>query len=614
MALACINTRDYFENCTAGSRHFRHEEAQGFGALRQDGFAELKVEFEKLKTEFSAYVAGASDRVEQEDKMLEEKGGDNAQKAINAPSNVEFEKTKLLTAGFAEQLKSTKELTDGFQLQLQRLEETQALYVQRMNDHFEHTKNLTDGVEKQLRGFAETQDLAVQRVNNVESCVFGQVEDLRQMRKMLYDQAVPAQSARQQSQDQDSSSSTTNHSTTNLIMKDTSFSSFAAPAQQPGRDRAQSLTTRQVDIDMMQGDPQGSPSRQQLQQDAIDQRGSPSKQEDAQRVSKGEMVAQRDAIAQLQTHLGQLEARLNENDEHPTPPSSILSKVDDAAKDPNVMLQTALEEACLYTLKESAWDAALLIGMHTNAPLFSLTDTSMLVLAVSVQASVQAAFCYIVVVLVEENQKGLQVKTDMSECNEQTADFQQYLDDAIGPLLAVLVVMIWTLSVLSEFRRIADFIVSVWNVPWTVKGEHTEWRVNDSTGRLTLVKISRGRVCLMVINALAQLVVASILLGLGSVWLSSTVVLADLLLNGVALKFIMDIDELMFHVLCSGKVKVITRHLAPLKLPTKMVMPGRVPVRSLSSLLFWVVFSAAIGVFVLVPNLQIMWRGIERGC
>jgi hypothetical protein len=272
------------------------------------------------------------------------------------------------------------------------------------------------------------------------------------------------------------------------------------------------------------------------------------------------------------------------------------------------LIQTALEEAVLYPLRESAWDAAMLIGMPLS---LSLVDSGMLTLAVVVQAAMQTTFCYVVVILVKENIEDLDKKSPNDiECYLQLISFRDYMESSLGPLLSCLVVMIWALWVLKELRRMADFFLAVWNLP---RGRHTLIGMAQKKGKLSIEAIGTFRLFMMNLNLAIQFAVAFSLLILGALWLASTTVLPDLLLNSVALQFIMEIDELVYHVLCSGKIKATVRSLEPLYLPKNIVIPHRIPVRSLSSLILWLGFVFIVLMGFLNPWFGQISEGIDAG-
>merc|ERR1719183_531062 len=110
------------------------------------------------------------------------------------------------------------------------------------------------------------------------------------------------------------------------------------------------------------------------------------------------------------------------------------------------------------------------------------------------------------------------------------------------------------MDIAKDLRHITDFTTAVWSLP---PGPKTTYSVHPSTRRISILTMSYGRMIAMTISSLVQAAIATCLLIVGSMWLSATTVTMDLLLNGVALNFILEIDELVYHLLCSAKVKTV---------------------------------------------------------
>jgi len=273
------------------------------------------------------------------------------------------------------------------------------------------------------------------------------------------------------------------------------------------------------------------------------------------------------------------------------------------------VIQQALADAVLYHMHLSAWDAGFLIGMPLA---LNPVEIGMLILAFVLQACLQTAFCFVVVILASDNSESLENYEEPPWfCNQQLQSFEDYMHHSIGPLLSALVTLVWVLNVLKELRRIGDFLMGMWYLP---RSKHTQLAIHASTGKVMVAQISLGRLVLMNINAAMQIAVASSLLVLGALWLASTTDLSDLLTNSVALQFIMKIDELLFQVLCSSKIKTMTLHMQPLRLPEVLVLPNRVPFRTLAAFFLWVAFFAAIWHFACVPNFDTMNAAIQDRC
>jgi len=267
-----------------------------------------------------------------------------------------------------------------------------------------------------------------------------------------------------------------------------------------------------------------------------------------------------------------------------------------AAKDD--MIQESLEAACSYALQETVWDAALLICMPLG---IGPVDIGLLVLALALQAALQVMLCVLVVHLARDNYSviyGLRAGCE-NAVGYDAHEVDQFLYANFGPILSCVSIALWAMNVAADLRHISDFLLAVWSLQ---KGPETTYSVHPSTRRISLLTMSYGRVIFMTFSSLVQAAIATCLLIAGSVWLSATVVTMDLLLNGVALNFILEIDELVYHLLCSAKVKTVTTHLQPLRLPPRLVQPGKIPIRSLVVSVAWIVFCAVMIDRFAIPN------------
>ena len=87
-------------------------------------------------------------------------------------------------------------------------------------------------------------------------------------------------------------------------------------------------------------------------------------------------------------------------------------------------------------------------------------------------------------------------------------------------------------------------------------------------GVLEFAAISVVRLVLLLTCVFIRLLVSSLLLVVGVLWLQSTRSVAGIILNTAALSFIMDFDELVFVTIVSSRAKVLIKQLVPL--PTFM--------------------------------------------
>ena len=123
------------------------------------------------------------------------------------------------------------------------------------------------------------------------------------------------------------------------------------------------------------------------------------------------------------------------------------------------------------------------------------------------------------------------------------ADLNDYI--SIGPILAMLAIGCWLSTTLRELFNITGFLSAIHRYP---SGEITVIAPGEDgdSGSVVITQMSKFRkVMLFIFVALPRLVVAVSLALTGTKYLANTLSLADLILNAVALAFILDLDELV---------------------------------------------------------------------
>ena len=95
------------------------------------------------------------------------------------------------------------------------------------------------------------------------------------------------------------------------------------------------------------------------------------------------------------------------------------------------------------------------------------------------------------------------------------------------------------------------------------------------TQGFTLERIPSHRFAFFVVMCSVQLLIALMLLVAGDIWLASTTDIVELLLNGVALAYIMDIDELTYRVLVPTKLDTLIRRVSPNSVDWSVSLPTR---------------------------------------
>eukprot|EP00927_Polykrikos_kofoidii_P003833 TRINITY_DN1153_c0_g1_i8.p1 TRINITY_DN1153_c0_g1~~TRINITY_DN1153_c0_g1_i8.p1 ORF type:complete len:810 (-),score=82.86 TRINITY_DN1153_c0_g1_i8:36-2465(-) len=164
-----------------------------------------------------------------------------------------------------------------------------------------------------------------------------------------------------------------------------------------------------------------------------------------------------------------------------------------------------------------------------------------------------------------------------------------------GPTMCCTAVILWLVSIIRELVLTVEAL-TVWSsLPRSKRTEvfHHEdqsWSLN-SVSFLKLAMVW----CVCGIRA----VVACCLGYWGSLWLVYTITLPELLLNAVALQFVLDLDEYLFAALAPWSIKKLVSSMRPLRAP-KLMYKG-IDCRTICSLLLVLLFSALVVVYFLVP-------------
>lgn len=279
------------------------------------------------------------------------------------------------------------------------------------------------------------------------------------------------------------------------------------------------------------------------------------------------------------------------------------------------------EEANTTKVKENAWDLALFMFY---APLGCATNM-MVFVCVAFNLLLQLSFTYLVSRFIASSNEDLHslarafhvwgngvdvsVRTAVCESSfEIGSDYKQIstymtFDEysgyggiwSPGLMLCLTVCSTWSLSVLKVVGEVVDQVKAVWHIT-SRESDIMEIAVVD-TG-FTLERIPLLRCLFFIFLSTVQLLIACTLLVAGLQWLGTTTDIVELLLNGVALAYIMDIDELTYKVLVPTKLDTLIRRLEPISVGWSLKVPARSVVLSMP-LFFIIVLTLEI---VLKPN------------
>ncbi|CAE7298639.1 unnamed protein product [Symbiodinium necroappetens] len=125
-----------------------------------------------------------------------------------------------------------------------------------------------------------------------------------------------------------------------------------------------------------------------------------------------------------------------------------------------------------------------------------------------------------------------------------------------GILLCMLCIVLWTLCIYKEFRRIWVQLEAAAGIPKAFA---------TSFGENTFDTMSWGRFCLLLLTYACRTVIASVLLVAGILWLARTTSISELMLNAVALNAILDVDEFLFVGMTPIKIQHAIQNLEPMQ-------------------------------------------------
>jgi hypothetical protein len=169
-------------------------------------------------------------------------------------------------------------------------------------------------------------------------------------------------------------------------------------------------------------------------------------------------------------------------------------------------------------------------------------------------------------------------------------DLNEYLyksDKFGGPTMCTAAIFVWIVAIAKELKESLDFFHAMLSVPI---GKHTV--VNRADGSCSLMCISRVKLVLIGVTVVLRIAVALCLAWAGCQWLVYTMSVSDLLLNAVALQFVLDLDEYLFAALSPWRITSVVKSMEPIRLRALTSRAGEF--RSLCSLLISILFTVLV--------------------
>jgi len=235
-----------------------------------------------------------------------------------------------------------------------------------------------------------------------------------------------------------------------------------------------------------------------------------------------------------------------------------------------------------YQMQGNVWDAMLFLGVDVK---MGCVGNTLILFAALTNIVVQLGICFFTVQLAiaQGNRLNRELVNQATQWNhgntaevvQRVCDHDFTLDTNHGQILAhelyeeyfanttqvlcVAVLVIWTFTVLREASLVTHFVRAVTQVRLAGR---TVLELHHGKVDIVCLNISTRRIVFA--TALVELAICGLLLFAGAWWLAASDTQEDLLLNSVALSFVMDIDELVYAMMCPHKVRSIIAQMRPI--------------------------------------------------
>lgn len=156
------------------------------------------------------------------------------------------------------------------------------------------------------------------------------------------------------------------------------------------------------------------------------------------------------------------------------------------------------------------------------------------------------------------------------------------------------VLCLWWLTVISELQKTEETFQTIQSMPSTQNPRVMVSMTEDGTNRLQALT-RPVRSVLYIFMFIPKLFISIGLLAIGTVWLAATDSFSDLILNAVALEFVLKVDELFFEALipnsCHSRLNATTIWKPSKKTPDEQDREIRAGYRRSYIYLFGIMFS-----------------------
>ncbi|CAJ1335390.1 unnamed protein product [Effrenium voratum] len=153
-------------------------------------------------------------------------------------------------------------------------------------------------------------------------------------------------------------------------------------------------------------------------------------------------------------------------------------------------------------------------------------------------------------------------RSDWSFEQDQYKQMHDYLYKPMpGVVLSALAIVLWVLTVMVEYRRCVEQSLAVIQLP--ARGSKEFMATEQGTMKLQGIRPAQ-RIFALTFLTLPRLAVMFFLAITGCQYLAQTVNLSDIVLNAVALAFVLDVDELVADVFLTENLRSLLSKVEPL--------------------------------------------------
>eukprot|EP00928_Gymnodinium_smaydae_P066515 TRINITY_DN49507_c0_g1_i1.p1 TRINITY_DN49507_c0_g1~~TRINITY_DN49507_c0_g1_i1.p1 ORF type:complete len:617 (-),score=54.05 TRINITY_DN49507_c0_g1_i1:372-2180(-) len=305
-----------------------------------------------------------------------------------------------------------------------------------------------------------------------------------------------------------------------------------------------------------------------------------------------------------------------------------------------------------YSVDPTVWDAAMLLFFRREGEKRMGTIGDRLILAFAIIANLTIQLLLLLVVytvmldnpynedslsamlrwrgLVGHHADSLDLITGMTKmrslCGEKNLwSYEQsefsILDDYFnkpipGMALSVVGLIIWVLTLLVEYRQVRGQMSCVFNLR-TVKPECATAVLLDEGGdpKIKIMGVQNlDRAVMIVLLGLPRM---CILLGLcivGSIFVARTPGLTDIILNCAALAFVLSVDELLFEVLMTNRMKRIVAMTKNIAVQEERMVWGGIALTDFERFILLLGAVAIAGAYALAPFVDSMRAAEQALC